>query len=183
MTVSPLFFCLFAVLLLYEPRGVAAGCLAASLLHECGHLAAMLTCRTLPRSVTVGVFGMRIEKDTDLTLSLQNEFWIAAGGPAVNLLCGCLFLIYEKTYAAAIQFAVAGLNILPVFPLDGGMMLQCVLHRFLPAHTADVALRVVSLAVVFPLGVLGFLVLIRSGYNASLLAVDVYLIVLLLFKH
>lgn len=183
VTVSPLFFCLFAVLLLYEPKGVAAGCLAASLLHECGHFAVMVTRHTLPRRVAVGVFGMRIEKDTNLALSLRDEFWIAAGGPAANLLCGCLFWACGKDYAAAMHLAVAGLNVLPVFPLDGGVMLQCILYRFLPAHTADTVLRVVSLLVVFPLGVFGFFVLIQSGYNASLLAVDVYLLFLLLFKH
>ena len=183
VSVSPLFFCLFAVLLIYEPQGIAAGCLAASLLHECGPLAAMLTRRTLPNRVAIGIFGMRIEKDADLVLSLKDEFWIAAGGPAVNVMCGCIFWWCGKDYAAAVHFAVAGLNVLPVFPLDGGMMLQCVLYRFISAHTADAVLRIVSLLVVFPLGILGFLVLIRSGYNASLLAVDAYLIVLLLFKH
>lgn len=183
VTVSPLFFCLFAVLLLYEPKGVAAGCLAASLLHECGHLAVMLTRRTLPRRIAVGVFGMRIEKNIDFSLCLRDEFLIAAGGPVVNLACGMLLLQCGQAYAATVHFAVAGLNILPVYPLDGGVMLQCVLCHFLPAHTAEITLRVVSLLVVFPLGVLGFFVLIRSGYNASLLAVDAYLIVLLLFKH
>lgn len=183
VTVSPLFFCLFAVLLLYEPKGIAAGCLAASLLHECGHLAVMLTRRTLPRRIAVGAFGVRIEKDTNLSLPLQDEFWMAAGGPATNLICGCLFLALGKTYMAAAHFAVMGLNVLPVFPLDGGVMLQCVLYRYFSSHKADVILRVISLCTVFPLGVIGFFVWIQSGYNASLLAVDVYLIFLLLFKH
>ncbi len=183
VTVSPLFFCLLAVLLLYEPKGIAAGCLAASLLHECGHLAVMLTRRTLPRRVTVGVFGMRIEKGTNLSLSLRDEFLIAAGGPAVNFMCSALLLLSAKGYAAAVHFAMAALNMLPVFPLDGGVMLQCVLHRRLSPHKAETVLRVMSLCTVFPLGVVGFLVLIQSGYNISLLAVDVYLIFLLFFKH
>ncbi len=183
VTVSPLFFCLFAVLLLYEPKGLAAGCLAASLLHECGHLAVMLTRRTLPRRINVGIFGMRIEKDTSLTLPLRDEFWIAAGGPAVNLFCGCLLLALGKPYASTMHFTVMGLNILPVYPLDGGVMMQCVLHRYLPTYKAETTLRVISLCTVFPLGVIGFVVLFQSGYNASLLAVDIYLIFLLLFKH
>ncbi len=171
------------MLLLYEPKGIAAGCLAASLLHECGHLAVMVTRRTLPHRVAVGIFGMRMEKQADMTLPLRDEFWIAVGGPVVNLLCGALLFGLQREYAAAIHFVVAMLNLLPVFPLDGGVMLQCVLHRFLPSYTADIVLRVLSLCIVFPLGVIGFLVLIRSGYNASLLAVDLYLIFLLLFKH
>ncbi len=183
VTVSPLFFCLLAVLLLYEPKGMAAGCLAASFLHECGHLSVMLTRHTLPCRIAIGLFGMRIEKQVNCALSLWDEFWIAAGGPAVNVLCGCLFALLGKEYAAAVHFVVGGLNVLPVYPLDGGVMLQCLLYRRMPTHKADAVLKVISLCVVFPLGVVGFFVLIRSGYNASLLAVDAYLVFLLLFKH
>lgn len=183
ITVSPLFFCLFAVLLIYEPQGAAAGCLAASLLHECGHLAVMLLRRSLPHRIAVGIFGMRIETDTKLCLSLADEFWIAAGGPLVNLLCGGVGLLCRNTYFAMVHFLVAGLNVLPLFPLDGGVMLQCVLYRTLPSQKADAVLRIVSLLVVFPLGVLGAFVWLRSGYNISLLLVDAYLVFLLLFKH
>ncbi len=183
VTVSPLFFCLFATLLLYEPKGTAAGCLAASLLHECGHLAVMLSRRTLPRRIAVGIFGMRIEKGEELHLSFSDEFLIAAGGPAVNLLCGALCWYFDRYTAVAVHLVIGALNMLPIYPLDGGVMLQCVLYRLLPRERADTVLRILSLCVVFPLGVVGFFVLIRSGYNLSLLAVDAYLILLLLFKR
>lgn len=183
VSVNPLFFCLFATLLIYEPKGTAAGCLAASLLHECGHLAVMLACRTLPRRIAVGVFGMRIEKGEGMRLSFFEEFLIALGGPAVNFLCAALFFCIDKQMIGAIHLVIGILNALPVFPLDGGTMLRCVLLRFISEEHADLVLRAVSLCVVFPLGVAGFYVLLVSEYNASLLLVDAYLVLLLLFKR
>lgn len=183
VTVSPLFFCLFAVLLIYEPKGIAAGCLAASLLHECGHLAVMLCCRTPPRRVAVGVFGMRLEKGEGMHLSFLDEFLIAAGGPAVNAVCCLLFWCFGRRTTAVIHLVIGTLNALPVCPLDGGTMLQCILLHFFSKERTDTVLRVVSLLVVFPLGVFGFYLLIVSGYNASLLFVDAYLVLLLLFKR
>jgi len=183
VTVSPLFFCLFAVLLIYEPQGIAAGCLAASLLHESGHLAVMAMRRALPHRIAVGVFGMRIEKGEGMHLSFLDEFLIAAGGPAVNGLCCALFLCLDGQKTAVIHLLVGALNVLPIYPLDGGTMLQCILLHFFSKERTDTILRAVSLLVVFPLGVAGFYLLMVSGYNASLLLVDAYLVLLLLFKR
>lgn len=181
--ISPLFFALLATLLIYEQKGLAAGCLAASLLHECGHLFMMFWRKSPPKSITVGVFGMRIERESSLQLSFADDLLIAAGGPLMNILCGCLFVVCGKQTAAAIHLLIACLNLLPIEALDGGEILLCILYRYLPRDTARKWILICSLLTVFPLGVIGFFVLFKSGYNVSLLTVDAYLILLLIFKR
>ncbi len=181
--ISPLFFALLAALLIYEQKGLAAGCLAASLLHECGHLFMMFWRKSPPRSIVVGVFGMRIERESSLQLSFLDDLLIAAGGPLINLLCCGLFVLLGRQTAAAIHILIACLNLLPIEALDGGEILLCILYRCLPRDAARKWMLICSLLTVFPLGVVGFFVLFKSGCNISLLTVDAYLILLLIFKR
>ncbi len=181
--ISPLFFALMAWLLLYDEKGLAAGCLAASLIHECGHLSMMFWRKSPPDAIRVGLFGMRVERQDTSTLSFWDDLLIAAGGPLVNLLCFLVFWILGAETAAAIHLVIAGLNLLPVEPLDGGQILQNLLYQRLEREIADRVLLITSLSVILPLGVLGFWVLLQSGCNPSLLLVDLYLILLLLFKR
>ncbi len=181
--ISPLFFALLATLLIYEQKGLAAGCLAASLLHECGHLLVMFWRKSPPRSIVIGAFGMRIEREGSLRLSFLDDLLIAAGGPLMNILCCCLFLFFGKQPAAAIHLLIACLNLLPIEALDGGEILLCILYRHLPRDKARKWVLFCSLLTIFPLGVVGFFVLMQSGYNVSLLVVDIYLILLLIFKR
>lgn len=178
---SPLFFGLLAWLLVYEQKGLAAGCLAASLIHECGHLLMMFFRHCLPRRIVVGIFGMRMERDETCALGFMDDVFIAVGGPAINLACGLLFFLLGKQQAAAIHLVLAGLNLLPVDTLDGGTILLNILYRFLPYDTAGKVMLFVSIATVFPLGVAGFYILLKTGTNISLLLVDAYLVLLLIF--
>ncbi len=183
ISVSPLFFGLFSWLLIYEQKGLAAGCLAASLIHECGHLLMMLWRKTPPSRIVVGIFGMRMEKQEALSLSFVDDIWIAAGGPLINLFCFFLFWLWGKEQAAAIHLVIGGMNILPIETLDGGEILLNFLYRRFSRETSQKILLLCSVGTLFPLLTIGFFVLLQSGSNISLLAVAVYLILLLIFRR
>lgn len=180
--ISPLFFALLSWLLLYERETLAAGCLAASLIHECGHLAVMLAVGAYPEELTVGAFGMRITRREDVRCTFLQDLCIAAGGPFVNLVCAAVFFLLGARLAAVLHLVTAALNLLPIAALDGGQMLLCFFYRRKSREAAQHIVYVCSLLTIFPLGVFGFFVLLRSGCNVSLLAVDVYLLLLLFFK-
>ena len=183
VSVSPLFFALLGWLLLYEQQGLAAGCLAASLIHECGHLSMLFLRHAYPKSIAVGIFGMRIEREEGLHLTFFDDLLIAAGGPLMNLLCCAIFLLLGRKQAGAIHLVMALFNLLPMELLDGGQMLLAALYLHTERERAERLLLICSVLTLFPLGVAGFLVLFKSGCNVSLLAVDVYLTVLLIFRR
>lgn len=89
--------------------------IAYCFLHEAGHLAALLIAGGRPRLLLFSVFGAGLKYDSPLPAA--GEAFVILAGPAVNLL---LF------FAAGdeLNLFLAVLNLIPVFPLDGGRLLK-----------------------------------------------------------
>ena len=103
-----------------------------SLLHELGH---WLTARWLgggvQRFFSGGQgFGLDIRG-----LTYQKELLVVLAGPCVNLLLAAA--LFRVPFFAFSNLMLAGLNLLPILPLDGGRALRCALHLFLPPSAAD----------------------------------------------
>lgn len=179
--VSLLFPALVTALLLQQPDGVAVGCILASILHEGGHLAAMLLLGCPPHSFTVGAFGARFEMGETALAGYRRNILISLAGPAVNFSAAGLFLVLSQAEAAAVHLALGVFNLLPAAPLDGGQVLRCVLCLAGQERQADRLLRWLSAAVLLPLATLAALTALRGG-NHTLLIVSGYLVVLTFFS-
>ena len=81
--VSLLFPALVTALLLRQPDGLAVTCLLASLIHEGGHLLAMLAVGVSPRDCTLGAFGLRIELGGQL-MDYRKNLFVSIAGPLAN---------------------------------------------------------------------------------------------------
>lgn len=82
-----------------------------------------------------------------------------------------------------VHATMAVMNLLPVEPLDGGQALFCLLAPHMEEPRARRVVLLVSVLTILPLAAAGFYVLLHSGYNFTLLAVSVYLVLLLLLKR
>lgn len=181
--VSCLFFAVSAVLLIVDQSGVALAGLMASLMHETGHLTAMLLCRQPPCAITLGIFGMRVEYPAQACLSYGRSAFISVSGPAVNLLTAGLLL--RKAYHSPlfwIHLSLGVFNLLPVDALDGGQCLKfLLLTRFQPER-AEKAVTVLSIFFIFLLTLLGIALFCISGYNFTLFLFALYPAFLLILK-
>lgn len=125
--------------------GLILGVFVCVVLHELGHA---LTARRFgvgTRSITLYPIGglARLER---IPSEPMKEFWIAVGGPAVNIAIavglGAALLVTGGTFAPGvleapgqhmitslfwINVALAGFNLLPAFPMDGGRVLRALL--------------------------------------------------------
>ncbi len=158
-------------------------CLLASLLHEAGHALAMLIVHDHPRRVTMGIFGICIERDVGYYLGYRKAAFVSLAGPLVNVFCFTVFWRLRQPTAAVIHAGLALFNLLPITSLDGGEALYALLCFSMSEERARRILRTVSLLAIFPIAVVGFYLLLSESRNFTLLLMSGYLLLLLFFKE
>lgn len=174
-----------ALLFVFDKSGTAPIAVAACIAHECGHLLLLMVFGETPDEISFEMFGMSIKRSGNCRFSLRQEAAAALAGPITNMaiaaVTACAGQVFGNTNMlrpAALNLGIAVFNLLPVEPLDGSKVLYYILCLFFEPEKADRAVRTVSLAVLLPLAAAGFFVLIRSGYNFTLLIAAAYLIAL-----
>lgn len=165
--------------LLCDQSGGAVYSICAAAFHECGHLLVLFLLHDAPKRISFGVYGMRIEQQKSTKLSYGQEFLAALAGPACNLLLGAVLLFLRLDMAAGINFALAGFNLLPIRPMDGGQMLHALLCRKFSQEKADEICKKIAVCGTVPLTAIGVYAW-RSGGNYSLLLSSLYVVSLLL---
>ena len=128
-----------------------------SVLHECGHLTALCALGLQPRQLRLSFYGMALRYDR--VPDRRRETAVLFGGPAVNLI---LWVLLRNPANGALFL----LNMLPIFPLDGGRLAALWLPQRLAAVLSALALAVLT--------GLGGYVLYRGG-GVSLLGISLYL--------
>ena len=158
-----------------------AGALAASLLffasillHELGHSVTSNALGVPVRSITLFLFGglASLSKEPERP---RDEFLIGAAGPAVSVLLGLVFLLLSLLLPAEpllsevtagvlawlgwINLVLAGFNLFPGFPLDGGHLLRAAVWAW--TGSLERATRVAAgMGALFATGLIGLGILI-----------------------
>ncbi|MBQ8783797.1 MAG: hypothetical protein IJZ57_08520 [Clostridia bacterium] len=180
--ISVYFAALVTLAFALSPEGYAPLGLVCCILHEAGHLLCMKAVGCEVRGVSLGLYGMRIDSAPCVALSPIKEVVIAFGGPLVNIILAVLGVIIKNQMLTASNAVLAVFNLLPVESTDGYNVLYGLLSIRFESEKIKAALRIVSAAFLFLLYCFGFLLLFKSGYNFSALAVAVYLSVKFLFQ-
>lgn len=138
-------------------------------LHEVAHIAAAALCGIIPEGITITPIGQQASIKGMESISFFRRIIIVAAGPMVNLM---LWLIFNSS----INMALFLLNILPVYPLDGGRMLHYILGYCLGVLRANRVQSFLSRGIAVILFFLGFVQVVLYCYNVSLLCIGLYLI-------
>ena len=143
-----------------DRNGAVLPIVCAMALHELAHAAAMLACGGRIRRLTLRFADLYLEA---AGLGYRQEFFAALAGPLANLACGAAFRVRWPAFAA--YSLILGLyNLLPVWPLDGGRMIRCVLLARLPITQAEHISEIVSFAACAVLLLIGvFLTFFRKS--------------------
>lgn len=119
------------------------------MLHELGHLYA---CKKYERKLsgfTFIPFGAIIYFDEDANRGLIEDIIIALSGIAVNIAILIIFRImnYQEN-AYEYNLIILFINILPIYPLDGGRIVEILLMKIMSFRRAVVISKTVSLMLI-----------------------------------
>lgn len=178
-------FALLAFCCLFLGAGSSAFFLAAVACHELAHIGTLFWLRTPPALIKLTALGCRMVPNRERVLSYTQMAVVSLSGPGMNLFCaGLMALLGRINHPFFMASLILGiLHSLPVEPLDGGMAFHALLCVAMGREQASKVVLAVSLVFLFPMAVLGFLVLLRTRYNFTLLAMSLYLMLYLLLKR
>ncbi len=175
---------IFLIVVGLEGRQSAAGDIvfvtalfASVLLHELGH--ALVARHYGVRTLEIVMFPIGGVARLERNPPARNELWIAAAGPAVNLVIAVLILsvlawrgTLEDTGVGALteptdanvperialgNLIIAVFNLLPAFPMDGGRILRSVLALWKPEEEATQIAARAGRALAIGMGLYGLL--------------------------
>ena len=142
VSVSPTFLLLIAFSVFLIPVKWVLACTFAALIHELSHYWALRICGCSVFSVYIGVGGARISTEPMTELK---ESICALAGPLGGLMI--LFLAPVIPTVAVCALFQSIFNLLPIYPMDGGRALYCLLLKLFKTETADRIITIWTLSV------------------------------------
>lgn len=149
--------------------------------HEAGHIIAAWLCGMRIGEIRFGMLGIHMYGDTQ-TVSYLRRAAVSLAGPLINFIGFLLCLPLPQPYYA-MQLVLFIFHIFPAVPLDGGTALYCVLCSVMPERSAARWSMGISVVLAFLLGLLGFLILLQSRGNFTLLAAAMYIVIYIVLKQ
>lgn len=162
------FVAVISIMLILFPETQAFYCFMFCIIHEVGHLLAMLITGRKISCLHFGYFGIKICTDKSFIPAMKDAF-IAIGGPMMNLIAASVLFPAGQNNLALINLALAFFNLLPVSVLDGGHLLSALFPE-------SKVIKMLSIATCILLFLCGIVTAVYSKKNFTLLIVSLYLI-------
>ena len=174
VSVSPLTVPVLAAFVALSSPVLLGALLAAAVLHEWGHMAALHHFGGRISHLHISPFGAEMILNDTARLSYGAEMLVTLAGPVVNLVLAVVLALpgryWEGIYVFAGAQLVLGLfNLIPAQPLDGGRLLWLMVAWLTEPFTADRVTSVVSAVFAVALFVCGAAVFYRTGNSPFLL--------------
>lgn len=163
-------YILLSIALLIIPLPWLAAWVVAAAIHECCHYLALRLLKVEVISVVIGAGGATINTGP---IPWKKEVFCALAGPVGGLLL-CLGAVRFPRLAVC-AMAQSAFNLLPVYPLDGGRVVRCIVLRLF----GDSAARTVC----FIIGVLCFVFVIAFSVYWELGIAPILLVFLFAIRY
>lgn len=156
-------FLLLAAALFYFDRNTdlfVPGLIACTL-HELGHITAIRLLGGRVKAIRLTAMGAEMELDGSAPLSYGKEALAAAAGPAASFLVAYAAAGMHQFLFAGLSMTAGLFNVLPIWPLDGGRVLLCMLYGAMESEKAERVVLLLSfglMGALFGAGLILFLI-------------------------
>lgn len=99
------------------------------LLHELGHAITGIILGLKIKKININVFGLSIEFENYGKERINNKIIIDMAGPTINIITFIIAVIFKNEEIAYINILLAIINLLPIYPLDGGRIVKNLLLK------------------------------------------------------
>lgn len=99
------------------------------LLHELGHLVTGITIGLKVKKINIHISGLSVEFENYGKQRNANKIVIDIAGPLINIIALIIAIIIKQEEIAYINLLLAIVNLLPIYPLDGGQILRTLLRK------------------------------------------------------
>ncbi len=181
--VKPSFFILPLLFYVGDKLDVFCLFMLSVLIHELSHLFILILKKIPVKEFCFSASGIKILRENKKITSYRDDIFIALSGPLGNFIVASgLFLIPDtgfKTegyfYFLGINFLLFLFNMLPVSPLDGGIIFTSIMLQNYSFEVAEKISFGMAAGTIALLWGSGFYVLAKTGYNISLLCVAIFI--------
>lgn len=176
------FIILLCVLYYLDTTNLLILLIISAAVHEAGHYAAIKLCGGSMGTLNLSVAGAVMVIQDGKSMSYGKELICAAAGPLASLMLGLISALLagrwgnDKLYVfSGISMVFGVINLLPVYPLDGGRMIYILLKWKAGLETADAAGFLIGLIATTGLGIFGMYSIHLGYYGYTLVLAAVWL--------
>lgn len=181
--INPLTIVLFILCFITRKLELLAITYAVMLAHELAHLSAALAIGLKPSYIAIQPFGVNLKLKNRLVYSLADEMILYLAGPLVNAVLSLSATIL-RAYMPSVwlddfiikNLALFLMNLLPVVPLDGGIIIKKIMMHRMGYQKANRMMRLISTLLTTAMVLFGIYLVYRTAFNFSVLFLCVFLL-------
>lgn len=181
--INPLTVVLFVFCYINRQLELLCCTYAIMLVHELSHLAAALCIGLKPSYIALHPFGVNLKLRNKFVYSLADEIIVYLAGPMSNILMALAALLcyihFQQEWLKLFYWSNLMLfimNLTPVVPLDGGIILKKFLSHRLGYKAAGLIMVIVSVSLVLFFISLSIYLIWHCAFNFSVVFLCVFLI-------
>ncbi len=165
----------------YINRNLEILCISYALacFDQIAHLFAALCIGLKPSRIAFFPFGMNLKLKNSIIGALSDEIILYMSGPLLNAVLAILSVFFVKNqYFSLFYYNNLGLflfNILPILPMDGGILMKKILSARVGYRRSEVILKYTSFILILFLILIQCYLLIKNKFNFSILLAVIFL--------
>lgn len=179
--IHPISILLFIICYMTRRLEMLICCYLIMTVHELSHLIAALSIGLIPSRIVIYPFGLNLKLKNKMVYSLADEIILYLAGPLSNICMAVLTLPFINKgiifYNLYIQnIALFLFNMLPVLPLDGGIVAKKILSYWWGNKIAVRILRIISFIIVASFTSVGVYLAVLNNFNYSICFLIIFLV-------